>query len=452
MHERRRILIPVVVLLILLAAGAWYVAQGRNGGLNGPLQASGTVEAAEVSIAPELAGRVTEVLAEKGQVVEAGQALLRLDDELLQSQRKRGEAAVEAARANLTTTQAGLEMAEATIESARAGQVTAQANAKAELLPAQQALDDLYENAELARAAADREMAAANRAVRETTYLLDNYIVPTEQEGMTAVAAVEEMKKRLDQARENFEPYKFYSSSNPNREDLKDALDQAQSDYDAAVRRLEYETAVDQAQARLDKAIKDLEMLKDGPNPDDVANLEARIAAFEAAPKQAEAAVQQAEAGLTQAQTRVQQAEAALAQAQAELDLIDVQLKKLVVYAPESGVVLSRHIEQGEVVQAGAPVMTLGQLDNLKITVYVPEDRYGAINLGETARVTVDSFPGEEFSATVVHIADQAEFTPRNVQTAEGRKTTVFAVELEIENPGGKLKPGMPADVCFGCR
>jgi hypothetical protein len=97
-------------------------------------------------------------------------------------------------------------------------------------------------------------------------------------------------------------------------------------------------------------------------------------------------------------------------------------------------------------------VITLGQLGQLKITVYVPEDRYGGIDLGETARVTVDSFPGEAFSATVVHIADQAEFTPRNVQTAEGRKTTVFAVELEIENPEGMLKPGMPADVCFGCR
>jgi hypothetical protein len=65
------------------------------------------------------------------------------------------------------------------------------------------------------------------------------------------------------------------------------------------------------------------------------------------------------------------------------------------------------------------------------------------------AHVTVDSFPRESFMAQVVYIADKAEFTPRNVQTVEGRRTTVFAVELAIENPEGKLKPGMPADVEF---
>ncbi len=93
--------------------------------------------------------------------------------------------------------------------------------------------------------------------------------------------------------------------------------------------------------------------------------------------------------------------------------------------------------------------MTIGDLDQLKITVYVPEDRYGEIQLGDQAQVTVDSFPGEAFDAIVVRIADRAEFTPRNVQTEEDRRTTVYAVELMVETPGGKLKPGMPADVIF---
>jgi membrane fusion protein YbhG len=86
----------------------------------------------------------------------------------------------------------------------------------------------------------------------------------------------------------------------------------------------------------------------------------------------------------------------------------------------------------------------------MTITVYIPEDRYGAINLGETAQVKVDSFPGEAFTAKVSYIADQAEFTPRNVQTSEGRRSTVFAIKLSIGNSGGELKPGMPADVTFG--
>jgi len=63
--------------------------------------------------------------------------------------------------------------------------------------------------------------------------------------------------------------------------------------------------------------------------------------------------------------------------------------------------------------------------------------------------VKVDSYPQEAFTATVIRVADQAEFTPRNVQTVEGRRTTVYALKLSVPNPEGKLKPGMPADVTF---
>jgi multidrug resistance efflux pump len=119
------------------------------------------------------------------------------------------------------------------------------------------------------------------------------------------------------------------------------------------------------------------------------------------------------------------------------------------IHTPLSGVVLYRHVEPGEIASAGAPLVTIIDPDNLELIVYVPEDRYGRIALGQKLPVTVDSFPGEAFQGTVIHIADQAEFTPRNVQTADNRKTTVFAVQLKLEPSGGKLKPGMPADVHF---
>jgi multidrug resistance efflux pump len=114
------------------------------------------------------------------------------------------------------------------------------------------------------------------------------------------------------------------------------------------------------------------------------------------------------------------------------------------------GVVLTRSVQPGEVVQAGMTIMTVAKLDTLKITVYIPEDRYGEVKLGDSASLSVDSFPGETFNATVTRIADQAEYTPRNVQTKEERQTTVYAVELSVKNPDGKLKPGMPVDVTFG--
>jgi len=110
---------------------------------------------------------------------------------------------------------------------------------------------------------------------------------------------------------------------------------------------------------------------------------------------------------------------------------------------------MTRNIEPGEIMQPGITAMTLGQLDTLTITVYLPEDRYGQVHLGDQAQVTADSFSDESFDAIVTRIADQAEYTPRNVQTEDDRRTTVYAVELSVVDPEGKLKPGMPADVVF---
>jgi multidrug resistance efflux pump len=157
----------------------------------------------------------------------------------------------------------------------------------------------------------------------------------------------------------------------------------------------------------------------------------------------ARAQVEAAEAQVDAARTQVDAAEAAMA-------VFDAQLARLVLAAPTPGTILTRAIEPGEVVMPGAALLTLGDLERLTVTVYVPEDRLGEVVLGQAVDVGVDSFPGEVFRGTVHRIADQAEFTPRNVQTVEGRKTTVFAVELALDPSGGKLKPGMPADVVFG--
>ena len=287
------------------------------------------------------------------------------------------------------------------------------------------------------------------RLIRETTYLLDNYTVPSGQQKLSASDAIAATKLKLDQARKNFDPYKYEDSSNATRQDLKESLDQAQADYDAAVRRMEYETAAEQAQAALERAEDEFESLKDGPDPDQVALFQARIDAAKSQPEQMRAAVVLAETSLAQVKARLDQATSQREQAEAELSQIDVQMRKLTVYAPLAGTVISSNIEPGEFLQPGADALIIGNLENLKITVYLPEDRLGSIQLGLSAKVKVDSFPDQVFTAQVIHIADRAEFTPRNVQTEDGRRTTVFAVELIINNPDQALKPGMPADVFF---
>ncbi|HRJ76816.1 MAG TPA: efflux RND transporter periplasmic adaptor subunit, partial [Anaerolineales bacterium] len=156
----------------------------------------------------------------------------------------------------------------------------------------------------------------------------------------------------------------------------------------------------------------------------------------------------QSPAVISAAQT-LNQAKITVEQAEASLSLIEAQMSKLNIVAPIDGVILTRNVEPGEFIQTGGTALTMADLNQITITVYVPENLYGQINLGQTATVRVDSFPDETFNATVIWISNQAEFTPRNVQTVEGRSATFYAIKLSVENVDSKLKIGMPADVIF---
>jgi multidrug efflux pump subunit AcrA (membrane-fusion protein) len=117
------------------------------------------------------------------------------------------------------------------------------------------------------------------------------------------------------------------------------------------------------------------------------------------------------------------------------------------IRSPIDGVVLLRAAEPGEIVAAGGSLLVVANLDEMTLTIYVPEDQYGKISLGQEFPISVDSFPDRVFMGKVTHISDKPEFTPQNVRTVEGRKSTVYAVRLTIPNPDHDLKPGMPADV-----
>ena len=122
------------------------------------------------------------------------------------------------------------------------------------------------------------------------------------------------------------------------------------------------------------------------------------------------------------------------------------------IRSPIDGVVLLRAAEPGEVVPGGGALLVVANLDEMTLTIYIPEDQYGKIYLGQEYPITVDSFPDRIFWGKVTHIADKAEFTLQNVRTVEGRKSTVYAIRLTIPNPGHDLKPGMPADVTLDLR
>ena len=456
----KRILIPIfLVLALLIAAGAWYYATYMTADDSGVLSASGTVEAVEIAIAPELSGRIAAVYVQEGDVVNAGDPLFELESDLLAAQRERAQTALDTAQASYDAAVQSRETAQTAYDAAQVQYQIAVTAARAAEIPARRAqwqtpVPDAFDtpawyfvkSEELA--AAEAEVAAASEALNAE---LDNFqrvaadasnadILAAEQrlaEAQTAYQIAEDVLERAKtQKDEQLTNYAqdVFDAAQAELESAQLAYDQILTDQ-AMNDILEARARVAVAQERYDTAVEHRDSLLTG---DESLQVQA-----------AEAALRQAEAQLKQVEANIAQAEAMIAQAEAELNLIDVQMEKLTVRAPVSAVVMSRKVEPGEVAQPGSSLMTLGELDNLTITVYIPEDRYGQISIGDTATVSVDSFPGETFTAEVIRIADKAEFTPRNVQTPEGRRTTVFAVKLSVDNPEGKLKPGMPADVVF---
>jgi HlyD family secretion protein len=181
-------------------------------------------------------------------------------------------------------------------------------------------------------------------------------------------------------------------------------------------------------------------------------------------------AVREAEEGLVSSEKRLALARVGLQQidilraerdalarqrAQAEAQLAEQQshVADFSVKSPIDGRVLTRTVERGERVEAGTPLFTLVDLDRLYVKIYVPEPSIGKVALGQEARVYVDAYPGRAFPARVSRVAQEAEFTPKNVETREERVKLVFAVEVQLrENPEGVLKPGMPADALIRWR
>ena len=98
------------------------------------------------------------------------------------------------------------------------------------------------------------------------------------------------------------------------------------------------------------------------------------------------------------------------------------------------------------IAQPGTPLLTVTRLDEVTLTAYVPERSLGLVKLGQEVQVSVDSYPDEYFTGTVVYISPNALFTPKNIQLKEEREKMVFAVKISLPNPEQKLKPGMPAD------
>jgi HlyD family secretion protein len=423
--------VPIVIIVIVAAMGVYWFTT-RAAAQDQGLKASGTIEATDVSLSPEIGGRVVEVAATDGDAVKKDQALVRLDDTLLQAQLKQVEANIQALQAQQRAVQAQQHAAQANYDLLKSGPMAEQVQA------AQQAVNTAEANV----AAAQAQLAQLKAGPRAGD------IASAE----VAVAQAAQQQKIMQDTYDS--TAKCYSFTRPDGQ--KDSVCPGLGSREEQMR-----AALNTANEGLTAAQARLTQLKSGATKNEINGAQARVDGAKAQQAAAQAQLEQVQKGarteqLTAAQAQIDAAAAQFDGAGAQIDAakaqagaLQVQIDKLTLRAPLNGVVLKRNIEPGEVVSPGASLMSLGDTTNLYLTVYIPEDRYGQIMAGQPVVVKVDSFPDEKFAAKVTRIADQAEFTPRNVQTAEGRATTVFAVKLAVDNAGGKLKPGMPADVYF---
>ncbi|GAB6182342.1 HlyD family secretion protein [Thermodesulfovibrio hydrogeniphilus] len=215
----------------------------------------------------------------------------------------------------------------------------------------------------------------------------------------------------------------------------KTAVENSQSAYYAI---LQSQANLMKAKANYEKASKDFERYSSLLKEELVSKSE-----FDRVKMQYESAKAEVEA-LSKA---ISQTEANYRASQQRLKEVLADLNETKLYSPISGVVLSRLAEVGEVVNPGSVVYVLVDLSRLYVKVYVPEPDIGKLKLGLPARVYIDAYPDKYFNGKVTKIYEQAEFTPKNVETKEERVKLVFGVEVSVENPEGLLKPGMPADV-----
>jgi len=225
-------------------------------------------------------------------------------------------------------------------------------------------------------------------------------------QGLETVEAMDQMREQLDEAVAAFEPYKYLSSNNSNRQNRLVDLNEAQANYNGAVQRLEYEYALEVAEANLDKARREYEKYKDGPAPDEITLAEAELANA--------------------------QAKLALAQdTQAVLDLT----------TPVSGTILEVSANVGEVIGT-EPIITIADLEQPTLEVYLDETDLDKVSIGYEADVVFDALPDNTYSGEVISISP-------GLQEVSGVQAVKALVQLNSEglDPSFYFPVGLNATV-----
>ncbi|MFO7459309.1 MAG: efflux RND transporter periplasmic adaptor subunit [Desulfatiglandales bacterium] len=379
------------LLLLLIAAAISYVFL-RSPGLDTlEIRTSGHIEVTEVDMSFRLPGHVSRLYVEEGAWVLRGDDLAELEQETLKARLDQSEALVRELEAREASLALAImlkeEILEAEIIRARAGKSAATAR---------------YDS-----------LKAGSR----------------EQEVAEAAAARDRAKVEWENRRRDHERMK----------DLYDARIISASQYDAA------EANALAAKAVYEAAEERYKLVKAGPREERIREGKAELIGSDAILAAAEASAREVE----RMKLDLEALKAQAAQAAAQLSITRDDLQKSRLYAPFDGFVTVKNVEEKEYVQPGTPILTVAQLDEVWVKTYVPQTQLGKIYLGQSAQVISDTFPGKRYPGVVTFVSQEAEFTPRNVQTKEERVKLVYRIKVTLKNPGQELKAGMPVDVVF---
>jgi HlyD family secretion protein len=402
----------VVVLLIILAVILINIYRHRP---PTSIQVSGIIEATQVTLSSQVNARVLRVNVDEGDSVRKGELLVSLKDTIFQDQVRQAEAALASAQAMYKEALAGPRPQD--IQQAQA----------------------MVEQSQVAVAGAHRQVALAEQALAESSELQAR-LQTAETNYRTSQAALDQAEARAGQASEDYRRAQelFQRGAIPANQ-----LDAARAAAESA------SAQVEQAKSAVQGAERSLQIARSAYSERTGERQQLTTAQTQYETSQAQLAAAQAKLNELRAGTRpeqIQQARAQVNQAQAAVAQAESQLAHTRVESPTDATVITRAVEPGDLGTVGSTLLVLAELRIVKLKVYVEEPYYGRIRLDQSADVTVDSYPNEVFRGRVSEIADQAEFTPKEIQTKEQRAKLVFAVTILLSNPNDKLKPGMPAD------
>jgi HlyD family secretion protein len=448
MNKRKRIIIGGIlggILVIAIALGAVYFgadSQARQQlfsqldiepvNQEAGLIASGFIEADEVELAAEIGGRVTELPFEEGDEVKRGDVLVKLNTDILQAQ-------LDAAQANLALSEAQRDLVVYGVPEEVIAQAEAQIGvAQASVTAAQTVLYD---------------------AVSLRNNPQDIQIMLVEAETQVEAAAYQTDVAKSDM---NFSQWWIDRGEDWYRNSDLQIIWQNDPDYEypgwnfnMLMAPRNYEDAQEnlaQTQVILAEANAYLATVQDMlNNPQElqaqVVNAQASLDTAQVQLENAQASLDDLRAGATEEELGM--AEAQVQEAEAAVNSVMTRIERMILYTPIDGVILEQSIRVGELAGEGVSMITVASLDSVELTVYIGEEQFNYVSLNQKVTVAVDSFPNREFEGTVTYISNEAEFTPRSVQTREERVNLVYAVKISLDNPDHALKPGMPADAWF---